>query len=380
MKYDLESISLASLQARESVKWTAYPPEVLPAFVAEMDFPLAEPVRSALASAIERGDTGYANAAAAGLGEAFSGFAKRRWNWEVDPADVHATTDVVRGLTELLAVLIEPGDGVIVNPPVYYPFFSLIEEAGGTVVEAPLGESGRLDLRSIETRFRGGARTMLLCSPQNPTGAVPSPEELAALADLAVRYDARILSDEIHAPLTLPGATHTPFLSVSPEAAECGICLTSASKSFNLAGLGCAVIVTASARAGQVVDRLPPGALHPGHLGVIAARAAFTDGDDWLDQVIEQLDRNRTLLGSLLADRLPAVSWVPPRAGYLAWLGCRDAGLGDDPAAAILERSNLALSSGPMFGRGGAGHCRLNFGTTPALVEEAVDRLCRAAR
>ncbi|MDQ2622065.1 MAG: aminotransferase class I/II-fold pyridoxal phosphate-dependent enzyme [Actinomycetota bacterium] len=380
MTYDLESASFAELQARESMKWSAFPPEVLPAFVAEMDFPLAEPVKAALSAAIERGDTGYANAPASGLGDAFAAFAMRRWSWTVDPAQVHATSDVVHGLTALLEVTIEPGDGVIVNSPVYYPFFSLIEEAGGRVVDAPLGEAGALDLDAIESAFEAGARVMLLCSPQNPTGAVPTREQLAGLAELAARYGAWILSDEIHAPLTLPGTTHTPFLTVSPAAAEHGICLTSASKTFNLAGLGCALMVTASDRAEEVITRLAPGSLHPGHLGVIAARAAFTDGDDWLDQVVDRLDRNRNLLASRLADRIPELSWIPPRAGYLAWLNCRNLGLGDDPATVILERSALALSSGPQFGNGGAGHCRLNFGTTPGLLEEAVSRLARTVR
>ncbi len=380
MRYDLESTSLEQLRSRESVKWTAYPPDVLPAFVAEMDFPLAEPVKRALGAAIERGDTGYSNAPASGLGDTFAGFASRRWGWAVDPAQVSATSDVVHGLTALLRVLIEPGDGVVVNPPVYYPFFSLIEEAGGRVVEAPLGPDGGLDLDAIEARFREGARVMLLCSPQNPTGSVPSPAELTGLGELAATHGAVILSDEIHAPLTLPGAAHTPFLAASPAAAEHGICLTSASKAFNLAGLGCAVIVTGSERGREIVSRLPPSAHHPGHLGVIAARAAFGEGDEWLDQVVDRLDRNRELLGDLLAAELPEVRWNPPQAGYLAWLDCRELGLGLDPAALILERSKVATSGGQPFGSGGAGHCRLNFGTTPGLLEQAVRAIAAARR
>lgn len=380
MNGDLDPIPLEELRLRESAKWSTYPPDVLPAFVAEMDFPLAAPVRRALTGAIERGDTGYANAPASGLGAAFSRFAVRRWSWKVDPEQVSATTDVVHGLTVLLRALIEPGDGVILNPPVYYPFFSLIERAGGRVVEAPLGPAGALDLDSIEAAFRTGAKVMLLCSPQNPTGKVPTRAELTRLAELAAEHDGWILSDEIHAPLTLPGATHTPFLPVSPAAARHGICVTSASKAFNLAGLGCALIVTASERAREVVARLPPETLHPGHLGVIGARAAFTDGDAWLDRVVDRIDLNRRLLGDLLAERLPAVRWRPPEAGYLAWLDCRRLGLGEDPAAVILERSALATSSGPQFGRGGSGHCRLNIATTPELVREAVSRIAAAAQ
>lgn len=380
MRRELDSIPLERLRERESLKWTSFPPEVLPAFVAEMDFPLAEPVERALVEAVRRGDTGYANAPASGLDAAFAGFAERRWGWRVDPARVAATIDVVHGLTVLLRALIEPGDGVVLTPPVYHPFFTLTEQAGGRVVEAPLGPDRALDLDRIERAFRDGARAMLLCSPHNPTGAVPSRHELSELAELAARHGAWVLSDEIHAPLTLPGAEHVPFLSVSPAAAEHGICLASASKAFNLAGLGCAVIATASDRARAVVEGLPEGSLHPGHLGVIGARAAFAAGDEWLDRVIERLDRNRRLLGDLLARELPAVGYEPPRAGYLAWLDCGRLGLGRDPAALILERSALALSPGPRFGSGGGGHCRLNIGTAPEIVSEAVARMAGAVR
>lgn len=371
-KYNLQDLPLARLRQRRSAKWTAFPDDVLPAFVAEMDFPLARPVKEALTEAIDLDDTGYANAPASGLSDAFSAFSKQRWDWDVDPTRVTATSDVVGGLRALLGLVARPGEGVIINPPVYFPFFSIIPEAGRALVEVPLEKTGRLDLDRIEAAFNDGAKAMILCSPHNPTGTVPTRDELEELAEMALRAGAWILADEIHAPLTLPGAVHTPFLDVSPAARECGICVTSASKTFNIAGLGCALIVNASERAAELAARLPAGATHPGHLGVIASQAAFEHGGIWLDQVIARLDRNRTLLAELLAAHLPGAVYRPPAAGYLAWIDATCCGLGEDPSLAILDRARVAVSSGPGFGSGGEWHFRLNIGTSPELIESAV--------
>lgn len=371
-EYNLTDIPLERLRRRRSAKWTSYPPDVLPAFVAEMDFPLADPVKRALAEAVELDDAGYANAPESGLAEAFTGFAGRRFGWTVDPTRVTATTDVVGGLRSLLATIAKPGDGIVLTPPVYYPFFSIVPEVGCRIVEVPLGPAGELDLAGIDAAFAAGARAMILCSPHNPAGTVPGRTELEQLAAIAARHDGWILSDEIHSPLVLPGATHTPLLDVSTEARRHGICVTSASKAFNIAGLGCALIVTASERAQEAVLRLPPGATHPGHLGVIASRAAFEGGDDWLDQVVERLDGNRRLLTELLGEHLPGARYRPPAAGYLAWIDAGRLGLGPDPAERILRDARVAVSSGPGFGTGGEGYFRLNVGTTPRLVEAAV--------
>lgn len=374
-KYNLTDISLERLRQRRSAKWTSYPEDVLPAFVAEMDFPLARPVKQALIEAVELDDTGYANAPESGLAEAFAGFAGRRWSWEVDPGQVTATTDVVGGLRALLDLVTGPLERVVINPPVYFPFFSIIPEVGSDLLEVPLDHDGNLDLPAIEKAFHEGARAMILCSPHNPAGTVPSRRDLERLAEVAAECDAWVLADEIHAPLTLPGAVHTPFLDVSDAARECGICVTSASKAFNIAGLSCAVIVTASQRAARIVSRLPAGATHPGHLGVIASRAAFESGEDWLDQVIARLDSNRHLLADLLAEHLPAAGYRPPAAGYLAWIDASGLGLGPDPSIPILDEARVAVSSGPGFGSGGNGYFRLNIGTSPALIEAAVESI-----
>lgn len=354
-----------------------YEPDVLPAWVAEMDFPVADPVKRALSQAIEADDLGYANAEASGLAEAFSGFMDRRMGWRPDPAGISATADVVGGITALLRALVRPNEKVMITPPVYHPFFAVIQEVGCVIEEAPMGLGGALDLDAIEAGFRNGARALILCSPHNPLGTVPTRSELESIAELAAEHEAWVLSDEIHAPLTLPGTEHQPFLAVSDAAAEWGICLSSASKTFNLAGLSCAEFVGASDRSRTVIEELPFGAKHPSHLGVIASRAAFEEGDEWLDQVIAQLDRNRALLGELLAEHLPEVGYRPPEAGYLAWLDCRILDLGDDPSVPILERGKVAVSPGPAFGSQGAGHCRLNIGTSPSLIEQAVEGIAK---
>jgi cysteine-S-conjugate beta-lyase len=373
----LTELSLERLRLRRSAKWGRYPADVLPAWVAEMDFPLAEPVRVALAEAVELDDTGYAWPEAVGLAEAFAEFAGRRLGWEVDPARVSPANDVVAALTAVLREVTEPGDRVVINTPVYHPFFAVIEEVGCELVEAPLRE-GELDPEAVAAAFSAGARALILCSPHNPAGSVPRREQLAAIAAAAAEHGAWVLADEIHAPLTLPGAEHVPFLAVSAEAAEHGIAFSSASKTFNLAGLHCAQIIAASERAAAILARLPFGATHCGHFGAIGSVAAFREGDEWLDAVLAVLDHNRGLLAALLAERLPEVGYAPPRAGYLAWLDFRALDLGEDPSEPLLERGRVALNPGPAFGPNGAGFARLNIGTAPALMEEAVDRIAKA--
>jgi cysteine-S-conjugate beta-lyase len=374
---ELTELSLEQLRLRRSAKWRFFDEDVLPAFVAEMDFPLAPPVKIALAEAVELDDTGYGYPAALGLAEAYRDFAAARFDWEVDPARVSAAPDVVNAITALLRKIAKPGDRVIINTPVYHPFFTVIEEVGCEVAEAPLVD-GQLDLDAIDAEFRAGAVALILCSPHNPTGTMPTEGQLKTLAAAAAQHGAWVLSDEIHSPLTLPGARHVPFLSVSEEAREHGIALVSASKAFNLAGLHCAQFVTASERAQELIEGLPFIAKHAGHFGALASGAAYRDGAPWLDDVIAVIDHNRRLLADLLADKLPEVGYTPPRAGYLTWLDLRAFDLGDDPSEALLERGRVALNPGPTFGPQGKGHARLNIGTSPALVEEAVKRIGKA--
>jgi cystathionine beta-lyase len=377
--FAFDDVSLAELRTRRSAKWRRYPPDVLPAWVAEMDFALAPAVRHALAEALARDDTGYPDAGA--LPETFARFALDRWGWEVNPGSTLIVGDIMTGVGELLAATTRPGDRVVVNPPVYPPFFVAVREAGRELVEVPLTLEGRLDLDGLEAAFAAGVRAYVLCNPHNPTGTVFARSELETVARLAARHDVLVISDEVHAPMTLPGAAHTPFLALGGDAAEQGFALVSASKAWNVAGLKCALVVTGSQRMNDELRRVPDHVrFHVGHFGVLAGIAAFADGVTWLDALVAHLDLQRRRLGDLLALELPGVRYVPPQAGYLAWLDFRELGLGDDPSALFLDRGRVALSPGPTFGSPGNGFARLNIGTSGALLEEAVRRIATCVR
>ncbi|GAA0316463.1 pyridoxal phosphate-dependent aminotransferase [Actinoallomurus spadix] len=372
----LTAYELTDLRERHSVKWREYPPDVLPMWVAEMDTPLAEPVAEALTRAIARGDTGYA--VAGRLPEAFADFAADRYGWRPDPAAMRLVPDVMSGIKEVLEIISAPGDRIVVNTPGYPPFFYWLERIGREVVVNPLacGPDGyRIDLDRLERDFAAGARAYLLCSPHNPTGRVFSRDELLAVAELADRYDVRIVADEIHAPLTHPGARHVPFASLDAPAAARSIVLASASKAWNLAGLKAALAVPGPDARADVATIHEEVSESAGLFGVIAAEAAFDHGRPWLADLLGGLDANRRLLGELLAAHLPGVGCHLPQATYLAWLDCRSLGLGDDPAEAFLRHGRVALSPGPTFGEAGRGFARLNFGTAPDRVADAVRRM-----
>ena len=361
------TLDLDTLRRRRSEKWRKFPPDVLPSHIAEMDFAVAPPIEEALLTAVRAGDLGYAHAKSSGLYEAFAAFARKRWNWEVDPAEVVAVPDVMVGVAELLRTSTPEGGGVVINPPVYPPFFSIITETGRRAVEVPL-DDGRLPLDGMRDALRDGASAVMLCNPQNPTGSVWGADDVRAVGDLAGEHDALFLSDEIHAPLTMPGVTHVPAATVADNA----IVLTSATKAWNLAGLKCGLAVGDP----DVLAQLPePIHDRVGHLGIIASTAAYTDGEEWLDELREYLAETRQLLPSLLPQGVLA---APAEATFLAWLDFRDTPIADDPAAAVLERGRLSLLPGPDFGSVGKGFARLNIGTSHAIVEESVKRIGRA--
>ena len=357
------------------MKWKLYPADVLPLWVAEMDVELAPAVREALQAAIARGDTGYPFAE--DYAQALADFAARHWNWSDLPvARTALVPDVMVGITELLRLISEPGDAVVVTPPVYPPFYAFPTSAGRRIVEAPLGPDGRLDLHTLDVAFEQAAASsrqavLLLSNPHNPTGAVHTRQELAEVVALAAVHRVRIISDEIHGPLVLPGAQFTPLLTVTQD----GFAVTSASKAWNLAGLKAGLII-AGEESVDDLRRLPEEVRHgASHLGVIAQIAALTDRSGWLDDLLAALASNRTVLTTLVAEYLPGVTYVPGEGTYLAWLDCG----GDDPADFFLRRARVALNAGQTFGAGGTGHVRLNFATSPAILTEAVQRMAAAA-
>ena len=376
----LRTLTLDRLRRRTSMKWRTHPEDVLPLWVAEMDVPLAEPIVRTVTGAMELGDTGYP--AGTAYAEALAAFARKRWDWDGLAVERTAIVpDVMLGVVEMLKLVTGYGDPVVVNPPVYPPFYDFVRHLDREVAEAPLGADARIDLDVLEDTFRrvteGRRRAAyLLCSPHNPTGTVHTADELTAVAALAERYGVRVVADEIHAPLVLGDSRFVPYLSV--PGGERGLSLMSASKAWNLAGLKAALAV-AGADAADDLTRMPEEVGHgPSHVGILAHTAALRDGTAWLDALLDGLDSNRRLLADLLAERLPAVRHRPGDATYLAWLDCRALGLGDDPAAPFLEHGRVALTSGLPFGRGGAGHARLNLAASPEVLEEAVRRMAAA--
>ncbi|MFB7506626.1 MalY/PatB family protein [Streptomyces broussonetiae] len=376
----LRALDLERLRCRTSMKWRTYPADVLPLWVAEMDVPLAEAVVRAVTDALALGDTGYPTGTA--YAEALAAFAADRWDWDGIAIERTAIVpDVMLGVVEMLRLVTGPGDPVIVDPPVYPPFFQFIGHMDRKVVEVPLGPGLRLDPAALEETFRAatagsGRAAYLLCSPHNPTGTVHTAGELATVAALAERYGVRVVADEIHAPLVTPGVPFVPYLSV--PGAERGLSLMSASKGWNLAGLKAAVALAGPGAATDLA-RLPEEVGHgPSHIGVIAHTAALRAGTGWLDALLAGLAANRNLLARLLAEHLPAIRLHPAEATYLAWLDCRALDLGDDPAQVFLERGRVAVNSGLPFGTGGAGHVRLNLATSPEILTDGVRRMAAA--
>lgn len=361
---------------RTSVKWRLFPEDVLPLWVAEMDAAPCQPVVDAVTAAMRRGDTGYAWAPP--YAAAVARFAGDVWGWHIDAGATSIVPDVMVGVSELLRLLTDDGGPVVVSPPVYGSFFGFIEAIGRRRLEAPLGADGRLDPEALAEAFRtatasGQRAAYLLCNPHNPTGTVHTEEELATLARLAEEHGVRVVSDEIHGPLTYPSSTFTPYLTVA--GAERGLVVTSPSKSWNLAGLKAALAI---AGPGAVADLRRLHEVHThgaSHVAVIAHMAALDHGRAWLSQLIGELDVNRRMLADLLARELPGVRYRMPEATYLAWLDCRDLGLGADPAARFRSDGRVALAAGRGFGEAGNGFVRLNLATSPEIIGEAVRRM-----
>jgi cystathionine beta-lyase len=382
----LAAVDLSALRRRRTLKWTHDPQDVLPAWVAEMDVAMAAPIRAALLAAVARDEFGYAPPGArTELPAACAGFLADAYGWHPDPGGIHPVADVLTGVRIALDLADPAGAPVVLPTPAYPPFFAVLHGARRTVTEVPLAVGDRgpeLDLDGVDRALRAGARTVLLCTPHNPTGRVFRGDELAALAAVVEGHGARVVSDEVHAPLTLPGCRHVPYAAAIPAAAGHAITVTSASKGWNLPGLKCAqVVLTAEADLPRWEAEVPGfERFGASPLGIAANVAAYTEGRGWLEQVVAQLDAHRRALADLVARHLPGVGYRPPEATYLAWLDCRSLHLPRPPAEVFLERGRVAVNDGAEFGAPGAGFVRLNFGTSPALLEEVVRRMGVALR
>jgi cystathionine beta-lyase len=386
---------LDRLRAQSCIKWTAFPADVIPAWVADMDFAPAPAVVDAVRRLLDAGDLGYNFAAAARIPEVFVDRQERRFGWRPDVETVEAEypwQPTVRGISLLCDVMqavevalwqyTEPGDGVVLLTPVYHPFFHAIEACGCRLVDVPLDMDGwTLDADRLEAAIDDRTRVILTCDPHNPTGRCFTRTELEAIALVAEKHDLLVISDEIWADLVFSGATHIPFASLSPQAEARTVTIAAASKAFNLAGMRCAVAHVGHAGLAEKLKALPGHVLGAvNSLGAEATLAAWTRGDEWLTDTLAALESNRDHLAARLSADLPEVGFVLPEATYLAWLDFSALGLGDDPAAALLERARVALSAGHDFGSQGAGFARLNFATHRTILDEIVDRIVAVVR
>jgi cystathionine beta-lyase len=368
------------LRATGSVKWTWAPADVLPAWVAEMDVRPCPVVAEAVADAVRRGGFGYpAPDRHYGLPEATAGFLARRFGQQVDPALLVGCGDVMAGVRLALESLCEKAP-VVVPTPAYPPFLDIVPLAGRPLVTVPMTTDGGrpvLDVSAVGEALAAGARTVLLAQPHNPVGRVYTVAELAALRDVVDRYGARVISDEIHAPLLLPGSRHVPYASLEGTAGHVTTVLA-ASKAWNTPGLKCAQLITGTAADRAALDTVPHVANHGmSPLGAVAAVAAYTGGEPWLDGLLEHLAAQRDLFGALLAQLLPRITWTPMEGTYLAWLDARATGLAD-PAATALERGRVLVNRGATFGPGYEGFVRVNLATSADRLREVVRRLALA--
>ena len=377
--------NLAELQTHSSAKWRGFPKDVLPLPVAEMDFPVAEPIRALLTEMVAKSDLGYLDSIPA-LALGFKKFAAQRWGWDVDPLQVRAATDVGVAVVEILRVFTNPGDSILISSPVYHNFYTWINETKLNKVDVPFERTGdengnpwSINWEGIEKAYASGIKVHLLCSPHNPLGRIYSKEELQRIVELATKHDVLVISDEIHAPLTYKGESFTPFLSLGKSAEKVGVTVTAASKGWNIAGLKCAIIVTQDEALNKRLNELAP-AMHyrASLLGGFATAVAFSEGTVWLDSVLENLDHNRRMIRDLLDAKLPSVRYHIPQNSYLAWLDLEALDLGVDPSATLLEKGRVAFNAGHTFGEQCSHYVRLNFATSPTIITEAIERIARS--
>jgi cysteine-S-conjugate beta-lyase len=380
MTYDFDEI--IDRRASESVKWHHYAEDVLPLWVADMDFRSPEPVTRALCERVEHGIFGYSQELP-GLREAFLGHLAKDHGWSVDPEALILVPGVVTGFNLATHALTAPGDGVLAQTPVYYPILYAPDKARCLLEQMQLARRPdgqyEIDLDLFEATITPRTRIFILCNPHNPVGRVFRPDELERMAEICLRHDVVICSDEIHCDLLFSGHRHTPIASLHPDIARRTITLIAPSKTYNIAGLHCsaAIIEDKDLRTRFLAAR---GGLVPSVtlLAQVAALAAYRDGGPWLGAVLHYLEENREYLHRYVETELPGITMARPEGTYLGWLDCRAADLPGNPHEFFLKEAKVALNDGASFGRGGEGFVRLNFGCPRATLEAALERMRRA--
>ena len=366
-------------RSTESVKWKRFNADVLPMWVADMDFRSPEPVIEALHKRVAHGVFGYGGAPD-GLREAIQEHLSKRHSWEVTNADIGFISGVVTGFTHAIYSLTAPGDRILIQTPAYPPFLSAPNESGRELVmnEMVQQEDGRyiIDFDDFEAKAASGVKMFILCNPQNPTGRVFTREELTRMAEICLRYDIVICSDEIHADLVFSESHHIPIASLTPEVSRKTVTYFAPSKTFNLAGLSTSVYVAQNPEMREILShsmRMMLG--HPNIIGLHAALAAYQHGGDWLDQVLIYLEANRDFLADFVSAELPGVKMWTPEGTFLGWLDCRDLDVEMTPQALFLEYAKVGLNDGGYFGKAGEGFVRLNFGCPRALLQQGLTQM-----
>jgi cystathionine beta-lyase len=377
---EIEVPDIDQLRELTSIKWTRDDPDVLPAWVADMDLRPPAAVIDALQRVVDRRDFGYNRLASQALPETFARWQSAHHGWAVDPGEVRTFCDVLHAIDVVLWLHTEPGDGVILLTPIYPPFLAALDSAGRRLVDVPLDPDGwRLDPERLRAAVDPGTRAILVCNPHNPTGRVFDEGELGAIAEVAIEHDLVLVADEVWGDLVYPGSTHRPLAALGPEVAARTVTISSASKAFNLAGLRCAVAHLGHRGVAKQIESLPSHLLGAVSTpGAEASLAAWTQGEPWLRSLRDHLGARRHQLAARLQADLPNVGFQLPEATYLAWLDFRPLGLGPDPAERLLEVGRIALSPGSDFGPRGDGFARLNFATSQPILDEIIDRIVTA--
>lgn len=381
MEYDFDRVP--ERKNTDSMKWSKYDDDVIPLWVADMDFVSADPIIEALHQRVDHRIYGY-TLPPQELRTLIQERLKRLYEWSIREDDIVFLPGLVTGLNLSYHVFSDPGDGVLIQPPVYFHFVRDPVLHGRVLNDPPLvqkGDTYEINFSDFERGITHRTKAFLLCNPHNPVGRVFTLKELEAMADICLRHNVIICSDEIHCDLLYPGNRHLPIASLGPEVAKHSVTLLSPSKTFNLAGFhfGFAIIPNPDLRKiwQTVSSGLIPGVNIMGH---VAARAAYKYGQEWLDQALAYLTVNRDFLAQYLKEKLPAIRMTKMEATYLAWLDCRNAGIPGNPSEFFLKRARVALNDGREFGRGGEGFVRLNFGCSRKTLTEALDRMASALK
>jgi len=377
-------LNLDRVRNRPGIKWERHGNDVLSAWVADMDVEVPDFIKQAVIERIEVGGLGYGfYDEPIPVLEAFKSRMNTAFGWNVETEDVMRVHDVIQGLEWVLHTLTPPGSEIVVQTPVYPPFYSSVEGIGRKWVANPLLESEKgwaLDFDHLAEVAKGdNVSALLLCHPHNPCGYVMTPADLAQIIEIADANNLLVISDEIHCDLVYSPHRHVPTASISELAAHRTVTLTAATKTFNMAGLRMAFIHSSSRQYSPQLNEIRPrmiGGING--LGQVATVAGWEKGDAWIAELVAGLDHNRHLLSELLKEHLPEIRYRPPQATYLSWLDCRELDLGDDPAETFMSRGKVALNSGLDFGIEGTGHVRLNFATSPEMLTMIVERMASA--